>query len=69
HAGHSRSLVQESISALDQYWKKLQDFYGSSARPVVANLDGEDGLESLKPALVPSVEKWVEAVIQQLPQE
>jgi CRISPR system Cascade subunit CasC len=68
-ANHQHSLVQNSIVALDHYWQKLQDFYGGSAQPVVASLDGEDGLDVLKPGLVPSINQWVEAVIRQLPQE
>ena len=43
-----KGLVQASVEALDAYWKKLTGFYGGLAKPVVACLDGEEGLDSLK---------------------
>ena len=63
-----KGLVQASVEALDGYWKKLTDFYGGAAQPVVACLDGEDGLDSLKPARVKSLDLWTEAVVKALPQ-
>jgi CRISPR system Cascade subunit CasC len=65
----SRGLVQGSIAALDAYWKKLIGFYGTSAKPIVAYLDGEESLDCLKDARVESLDKWVEAVVSELPQE
>lgn len=61
-----KGLVQESIDALDRYWEKITSFYGKPADPVVACLEGENGLTSLKNYLVNSLEKWVEVVIGQL---
>ncbi len=68
-ANGQKGLVEASVSALDSYWGKLSGFYGSSATPVVACLEGEGGLDALQEAQVNSFEKWVEAVIRQLPQE
>ena len=64
-----KGVVQTSIEALDDYWGKLSQFYGQPAQPVVACLDREMGLNILKDYRVESLEKWVEAVIVQLPQE
>jgi CRISPR system Cascade subunit CasC len=64
-----KGLVLESVEALDKYWEKLSAFYGIPADPVIACLDGVAGLNSLKDYQVDSLEKWVEAVKDQLPQE
>jgi CRISPR system Cascade subunit CasC len=64
-----KSLIENSVAALDQYWGKLNGFYGGQAVPVVACLEGEDGLDHLKDACVRSMPVWVEAVTRQLPQE
>ena len=69
YIGGHKSLVQASIGALDTYWGKLVGFYGSSAKPVVACLDGDETLDSLKNALVGSLDQWTETVINALPQE
>jgi len=63
-----KGLVQASIAALDAYWKKLTGFYGTSAKLVVACLDGEEALDSLKPAQVDSLDKWIEMAVNELPQ-
>ncbi len=68
HASSRKSLVQASVEALDAYWKKLTDFYGGSAKPVVACLDGEEALDSLKDAQVETLSQWTEAVVSALPQ-
>lgn len=69
YATAQKSLIEASIEALDHYWGKLKDFYANETVPVVACLDGEDGLTHLKKAQVNSLDKWVEAVVQQLPRE
>lgn len=69
HANAQKSLVEASIAALDAYWAKLSGFYPSSATPIVACLDGQEGLTHLKNARVSSMTEWVEAVLQHLPQE
>lgn len=63
------SLLQSSENALDNYWKKLVDFYGNTATPVVACLDGEDALNSLKTAQVASLEDWVNNTVAALSKE
>lgn len=62
-------LVFSSIQALDRYWGRLIGFYGANVHPVVATLDGSDALEHLKPALVNSLEAWIEETLAQLPRE
>ena len=69
YAGGRKGLVQASVEALDAYWKKLTAFYGGSTIPVVACLDGEEALDSLKDAQVASLDRWAEVVLSALPQE
>ncbi len=57
------SLVANSINSLDAYWKKMTDFYGGSAQPVVACLNGEEALNHLKPAAVGSIQEWIDATL------
>lgn len=64
-----KGLIQASIEALDLYWQKLSGFFGETAEPVVACLEGGQGLTSLKEFQVDSLEKWVEEIIKKLPQE
>jgi len=68
-AGEKYSLLQSSEKALDSYWKKLVDFYGGSANPVVACLDDSEVLENLKSAQVSSLEEWVHKAVEALPEE
>ena len=63
-----KGLIQASVEALDAYWKKLTNFYGDYAIPVVSYLDGKESLDSLKNAWVESLDSWVKAVVSALPQ-
>ena len=64
-----KGLVEASVKALDDYWGKLSAFYGGTARPVVAYLDGEGGLDCLKGARVLTLDQWTETVVNALPKE
>lgn len=63
------SLVQRSIAALDDYWRKLTDIYGDKsirARAVCAT--EPNGLETLKPHRVKGLDALVETVLRALAQ-
>lgn len=64
-----RGLVFASVKALDGYWGKLTGFFGAAGQPVVAALDGEAALDSLKPFRVDTLETWIQETLRKLPQE
>jgi len=68
-AGGQFSLLENSEKALDAYWKKLVDFYGGSATPVVACLDGDEVLDTLERNRVASLEEWVRDTVAALSKE
>lgn len=64
-----QGLVAASVKALDRYWANLTGFYGAPARPVVAAIDSDAPLDSLKPARVSTLEDWIQETLAQLPRE
>lgn len=69
---HGKSILQESIHALDQHWHRLNAVYGDPTHPAHTFLllvDEQCDLNYLKDAKVPSLIALLEAVQQSLPQE
>jgi CRISPR system Cascade subunit CasC len=69
---HSRSdggLVAPSVAALDAYWDRLCQVYGTDMllRSAALALDADLPLESLKETQVENLEAWIGAVTQALP--
>jgi CRISPR system Cascade subunit CasC len=62
-----KSLLAASVEALDDYWGSLAGFYETKAVPVVAALDGADGLRNLNDARKLSMRAWVDGVMNELP--
>ncbi|MEW6568788.1 MAG: type I-E CRISPR-associated protein Cas7/Cse4/CasC [Chloroflexota bacterium] len=62
-------LVAPSIRALDAYWGKLHRTYGDGGITPVVLLVEDVELQSLRDALAPNVEAWVNCVLAVLPQE
>jgi CRISPR system Cascade subunit CasC len=63
-------LMSASIAALDTYWGRLVTTYGSQgAIPAALAVDENAPLVHLKPALKPSLDVWVQALLAGLPQE
>jgi CRISPR system Cascade subunit CasC len=62
-------LVAPSVAALDTYWGRLCQVYGTDTlvRTAALPLDGDLTLESLKEAEVDSLEAWVGTVTEALP--
>jgi len=62
-------LVTPSVAALDTYWGRLCQVYGTDTliRTAALALDPGLPLESLKEAQVENLETWVEAVTEALP--
>jgi CRISPR system Cascade subunit CasC len=65
----ANSLVENSIAAADKHWGRLMKAYGGEPVPVVLTLDENAPLESLSDARVNSVDEWVNAILDKLPQE
>lgn len=69
HARSDSSLVEESITALDTYWGRLETVYGSDTLTTVAslNLDGRN-LEHLNGSrAAANMRKWIGSVMEALP--
>jgi CRISPR system Cascade subunit CasC len=62
-------LVAPSVEALDAYWGRLCQTYGTETltRPAVLALDPDLSLESLKEGQVENLNEWVSAVTEALP--
>jgi len=62
-------LIAPSIAALDAYWSRLCQIYGTNTlvRTAAMALDPDLPLESLKEAQVENLEAWVSAVTEALP--
>lgn len=67
-ADHSHGLIEKSIAALDDYWGRLTRLYGNDQTVAVLALDGEEALVNLKPNQTKDLEKWVDTVMQALPE-
>ncbi len=61
--------VVPSIERLDGYWGRLTKVYGGDPKPFVLQLEEEPPLKSLAGAEQPNAEKWVQAVLNELPKE
>ncbi len=68
-AGHNSGLVAPSVKALDTYWDRLCQVYGTDTLTAVAALplSPDLPLEHLAEDLVESREAWLDAVIEALP--
>jgi hypothetical protein len=62
-------LVAPSVAALDAYWGRLCQVYGTGAlvRTAALPLDPDLPLENLKQHQVETLEAWVKAVTEALP--
>jgi CRISPR system Cascade subunit CasC len=62
-------LVTPSVAALDAYWGRLCQVYGTDTltRTAALPLDADLPLESLKEAQVENLEAWIRAVTEMLP--
>jgi CRISPR system Cascade subunit CasC len=62
-------LVAPSLNALDKYWGRLCQVYGTGTlvRSAALALDGELVLDSLKETQVQDLETWIGSVVQALP--
>jgi CRISPR system Cascade subunit CasC len=68
--GRDGGLMKASIEALDGYWGRLTQVYGDQGvKPVVLAVSQAAALEHLKGATRPNLESWVEALLDDLPQE
>ncbi len=67
--GADGGYVVPSIERLDDYWGRLTKVYGGDPKPFVLRIEEEPPLESLAGAEQPNAEKWVEAVLNELPGE
>jgi CRISPR system Cascade subunit CasC len=63
------SLLCASIKSLDQYWAKMDGFFGGEHHVFTASLENCEGLQAFTDTMVESFPAWVEAVVNQLPQE
>jgi len=65
----SDGLVSPSVVALDAYWGRLCQVYGTDTltRTAALPLDADLPLESLKEAQVENLEAWIRAVTEMLP--
>ncbi len=64
----NNGLIHASVTALDQYWGKLQSMFGDKNAVIsLLCMDSEGELSNLNTARQPSVQKWVETVLQALP--
>ena len=62
-------LVGPSVQALDAYWGRVQAVYGNGKTNAAAlALEADLELVSLKDAVKPTVDAWVEAVLAGLPE-
>lgn len=68
-AGHDAGLVGPSVTALDAYWSRLCEVYGTDTLISTAALALDSGLsfESLKESEAADLEGWLSAVIGALP--
>jgi len=70
HPLRSDGLVAPSIAALDTYWGQLKRVYGNgSIQPSALVLDKDAPLVNLKNEQVENMDAWVNAVLDNLPQE
>ena len=67
--GYDTGLVAPSVAALDAYWGRMCQVYGTQSLVCLAALPLEPDLplQALKPARVSNVEDWVNSVIGALP--
>ena len=58
-------LVRPSVEALDSYWERLQDVYGSQSVKAIAALalDNDIELSALKSERVETLQNWIDIVI------
>lgn len=61
--------VAPSIEKLDEYWGRLTKVYGGKPKPFVLQVEAEPPLKALAGAEQPDAEKWVKAVLNELPKE
>ncbi len=68
---YSEGLVVPSVSALDAYWGRLADVYGTHSLKAVAALPLDPGLQlsALEDATVKSLDAWIDKVLEALPKE
>jgi CRISPR system Cascade subunit CasC len=64
-----KSLVSGSIAAADGFWGRLTKVYGGASVPVVLTLEEDAPLQALADAQVDTLEEWINAVLDKLPQE
>ncbi len=68
--GRDGGLMSASIAALDGYWGRLTHAYDSDGvKPVALAVNGDSGLDNLKDATVPNLDRWVKALLAELPKE
>jgi len=67
-AGKGGGLMSASITALDDYWGRLNKAYGSEGvNPAALVVTESDTLVNLKDAAVANLDEWVETLLAELP--
>ncbi len=71
HPRAGSGLVAPSVEALDAYWQRLTEVYGSDSvvTATALALDPDLPLNALAEALAPNLDAWIEAVMATLPGE
>ena len=67
-ANYQRSLVEQSIAALDRYWGQLETVYGSDTLITVSslNLDGDDLTHLNSERAADNLDSWIKSVLDAL---
>jgi len=69
NSGMGKSLVENSIEALDHYWGNLDRKFGGEKEVAVLAVDGETVLKDLSSYQLPDFESWLSSVVGALPKE